>query len=204
MIDRINKVIETSDGNASVIQPPRDSSLKDVHQWLENELIKANCNVEIEVFVSRLTRRTTRLQRYFNSTPLRQTFARILVLAKCVNKHYTISEVAKKLETTRQSISILVNETEEEGWAEVVRQGNRVQFQATDELYQAHKEYVKWRMMLSQKYIGQQYTKMFEFEKLMLNHFTDQSLNHVKSFDVANDSYFSNNVLDGDVNEQNK
>ena len=176
-------------GNTNVDKQPSHKSLDNVHKYLENQLIIGNCNVEIEVFVARLTRRTNRLQRYFNSTPLRATFSRILVLGKCVNRLYTISEIADKLQTSRQSIAILVNECEEEGWAYVVRNGNRVQFQATDELYEAHKEYVKWRMELSRKYIKSQYSKLYEFEKLMQTALTYNREDNVKSDDIDNHSY---------------
>ena len=63
----------------------------------------------------------TKIQRYFNSTPLRNVFSRICVYARCVNEFYTISYISDELRATRQSISQMVDECEEEGWVIVDR-----------------------------------------------------------------------------------
>ncbi len=66
------------------------------------------------------------MQRYFNSTLLRNVFARICNYAYTVNQFYTISYVTKELRSTRQAISLIVDEYENEGWLNIHRRANKV------------------------------------------------------------------------------
>ena len=89
---------------------------------------------EIKIYQARVDRTSTRMKRYFNSTPLRNVFARICNYAYTVNQFYTISYVTKELRSTWQAISLIVDECENEGWLNIHRRANKVEFQASEEL----------------------------------------------------------------------
>ena len=114
-------------------------------QLIQNEMVKVLCDLEVKIYQARQDRIQTKIQRYFNSTPLRNVFSRICVYAKCVNQFYTISEIAYELRATRQSISQMVDECEEEGWIIVERSPNRVGIQASQILYEAQLDYTNHR-----------------------------------------------------------
>ena len=97
---------------------------------------------EIKIYRARVDRTNTRMQRYFNSTLLKNVFARICNYAYTVNQFYTISYVTKKLRSTRQAISLIVDECENEEWLNINRRANKVEFQASEELYESLRDYV--------------------------------------------------------------
>ena len=84
----------------------------------------------------------TRMRRYFNSSPLRNVFARICNYAYTVNQFYTISYVTKELRSTRQAISLIVDECDNEVWLNIHRRANKVEFQGSEELYESWRDYV--------------------------------------------------------------
>ena len=65
--------------------------------------------IEMEIFKARQTRMLNRTQRYFNSTPLRNAFARWMVNAFYENQFYTITHLVKEMHTNRQTISNMIN-----------------------------------------------------------------------------------------------
>ena len=85
------------------------------------EMVKILYLKEIKIYQARVDRTSTRMKRYFNSTPLRNVFARICNYAYTVNQFYTISYVTKKLRSTRQAISLIVDECENEEWLNINR-----------------------------------------------------------------------------------
>ena len=50
-------------------------------ELIDNEMNKVLCDLEIKIYQARQDRMQTKIQRYFNSTPLRNVFARICVYA---------------------------------------------------------------------------------------------------------------------------
>lgn len=74
---------------------------------------------ELTVYSFRQTRMNNKIQRYFNSTPTKNAFARILCLAAYVNQPYTKTQVAEQLYVSRQTAHDLVEECVAEGWAEL-------------------------------------------------------------------------------------
>ena len=64
------------------------------------EMVKTISLHEIKMYQARVDRTKTKMQRYFNSTPLRNFFARICNYAYTVNQFYTISYVTKELRST--------------------------------------------------------------------------------------------------------
>ena len=117
------------------------------------EMVKTISLHEIKIYQARVDRTNTRMQRYINSTPLRNVFARICNYAYTVKQFYTISYVTKELRSTRQAISLIVDECENEGQLNINRRVNKVEFQASEELYKSWRDsvYARTNIMTSDK-----------------------------------------------------
>ena len=74
------------------------------------EYIVSQCDVELEIYQARLVRMDTPSQRYFNSSPLKNVFARAMVVARLKNKPRTITQLASQLLVSRQAISVMIKE----------------------------------------------------------------------------------------------
>ena len=153
-------------------------------QLIENEMVKVLSDLEVKIYQARQDRLETRIQRYFNSTPLRNVFSRICVYAKCVNKFYTISEIAYELRATRQSISQMVDECEEEGWLNVERSPNRVVIQASQSLYDAMLNYMELRKKLAKDVTKGKWNDLTRMSELVETDFTFLDNDSVKSDDI--------------------
>jgi len=126
---------------------------------------------EMDIHTARSTRANTKLSRYFNSTPIRFSFARWMSYCGYVNRFYTISELVKQMLVTRQSISQVITECEAEGWINVVRDGKSTKCQASHLLLERMDEYIGWRKELAKDSIGQAFLALNSFEKLLSNEF---------------------------------
>ena len=142
-------------------------SFKIVLNELELEYRKSLIKVDMEIFQARQTRMKSKIQRYFNSTPLRNAFARWMVYAYYENKFYTISQLVNEMKTNRQTVSLMVNECEIESYIIVQRKGKTVACQSSLMLVEAMNEYSEWRKSLIEKTIYQPYIDLKQFEKIM-------------------------------------
>ena len=123
--------------------------------------------IEMEIFKARQTRMINKIQRYFNSTPLRNAFARWMVNAFYENEFYTITHLVKEMHTNRQTISNMINECEKEGYIIVIRKGKTVSCQASQSLVEKSNDYCKWRKKITELTVGKAYNDLVQFEKLM-------------------------------------
>tara|TARA_B100001057_G_scaffold304499_1_gene304643 strand:- start:317 stop:712 length:396 start_codon:yes stop_codon:yes gene_type:complete len=123
--------------------------------------------IEMEIFKARQIRMLNKVQRYFNSTPIRNAFARWMVSAFYENTLYTISHLVKEMHTNRQTISIMINECEKEDYIIVVRKGKTVSCQASQTLINKMNDYCEWRKEITELTIGKAYNELVQFEKLM-------------------------------------
>tara|TARA_R100001460_G_scaffold101104_1_gene144947 strand:- start:4 stop:558 length:555 start_codon:yes stop_codon:yes gene_type:complete len=158
---------------------------REIQNYIQKELSKILCQHEIAIYQARQTRMKTKIQRYFNSTPLRNVFARIVVYANCVNKHYSIQYIADELKTTRQSISKIVEECEAEGWINVIRTPNSVDVQANHVLYQGMLYYVEQRKKLMPKEMRQTWNELLALQTLVESDVTLNDATSVKLDDVV-------------------
>ena len=126
----------------------------------------------------------TKIQRYFNSTPLRNAFARICVYARCVNEFYTISYIADELRATRQAISLMVDECEQEGWIKVERTPNRVVIQASQPLFDGMSDYVEARKILAKDITKGRWNDLTRMAELVETDFTFLDDDSVKSDNI--------------------
>ena len=138
---------------------------------LELEYRKSLIKVDMELFQARQTRMKSKLQRYFNSTPLRNAFARWMVYAYYENEFYTISQLVNEMSTNRQTVSLMVNECEIENYIIVQRKGKTVACQSSLKLIDAMNEYSEWRKKLIEKTIYRPYINLKQFENMINNKF---------------------------------
>ena len=127
--------------------------------------------IEMEIFKARQTRMLNRTQRYFNSTPLRNAFARWMVNAFYENQFYTITRLVNEMFTNRQTISNMINECEKEGYILVKRTGKTVSCQANQTLIEKMNDYCEWRKEITELTVGEAYNNLVQFEKWMSKEF---------------------------------
>ena len=123
----------------------------------------------------------TKISRYFNSTPLRNVFARYCTYSYIVNKFYTITYVTNELRASRQTISTMVEECEYEGWIEVNRTSNRVNFKGTVSMYEGYLAYLTFRKELAKNVTKGRWNDLVRLADLVENDFTLYEQLNVKS-----------------------
>lgn len=83
---------------------------------LNHEYTLAQCKHQILLYQCRQTRMNTPLQRYFNSTPARNAFARVMFVAAHDNTVYTKTGISRILHITRQATALMIDDCIAEGW----------------------------------------------------------------------------------------
>ena len=147
------------------------NSSDEIYNHLLQEYRKCVMKIEMEIFKARQTRMINKIQRYFNSTPLRNAFARWMVNAFYQNQFYTITYLVREMHTNRQTISNMINECEKEGYIIVIREGKTVSCQASQSLVEKSNDYCKWRKEITELTVGKAYNDLVQFEKLMSEEF---------------------------------
>tara|TARA_B100001027_G_scaffold215841_1_gene190676 strand:- start:92 stop:574 length:483 start_codon:yes stop_codon:yes gene_type:complete len=138
----------------------------ELQRTLYKKAARLVCEQEIEIYASRRYRQTTKLQRYFNSTPLKNVIGRVLVLNSYDNSFSTITEMADKLGVTRQIVSQIIKDCLQEGW--VVR--NKGGYMAGNQLVAALELYAKFRAdMPATQEARDVYATIRELQKLQDN-----------------------------------
>ena len=143
------------------------NSATDIHKHLLKQYFMKTCEIEMAVYQARQTRMDNKLQRYFNSTPLRNAFARWMTYAVYANRWYTITQLVADMNSNRQSISTMITECEAEDWIIVKRSANMVKCRASAILVEKTEDYCLWRKTLTKSTIGSAYNALNNFEKLM-------------------------------------
>ena len=148
------------------------NSVNDIHQSLLMDYNMKVLEIEMTLHQARQTRMINNVQRYFNSTPIRNAFARWMTYATYTSRFYTISELVKEMHSNRQTISTMINECEAEGFIVVKRQGSTVSCQASPILVDKMEDYCEWRKSVAKSTIGTAFDNLVRFEKLMQKRFT--------------------------------
>ena len=103
-----------------------------IEQKITFEYAVALAKWQIELYRGRNQRKDDSIQRYFNSTPVRNTFSRMMFLAYYDdNLHYTKSEIARQLFITRQAASQMIEDCLAEGWIETHCEGKSICYKAS-------------------------------------------------------------------------
>ena len=93
--------------------------MNDIEQKILSDYALALAKWQVELYRGRNERKDDAIQRYFNSTPARNTFARMMFIAhQDDNSLYTKSLIARELHITRQAASQMVEDCLAEGWIE--------------------------------------------------------------------------------------
>ena len=150
---------------------PQTNSVEDIHHHLNMDYRMKILEIEMSIHQARQTRGNNKVQRYFNSTPIKNAFARWMTYGVYTSRFYTISELVKEMHSNRQTISTMINECEAEGYIIVKRQGSTVSCQATPLLVEKMEDYCEWRKELTKSTIGTAYNNLVQFEKLMQKRF---------------------------------
>ena len=96
----------------------------DIEQKILSDYAVALAKWQVELYRGRNQRKDDAIQRYFNSTPARNTFARMMFLAYQDDKLvYTKTEIARQLFITRQAASQMVDDCLAEGGVEAQGSG---------------------------------------------------------------------------------
>ena len=143
------------------------SSSEQIHKHLRVEFNKSLMKLEMNLHAARQTRMLNKVQRYFNSTALRNAFARWMAYAYYEDEFYTISRLVKEMHSNRQSMSKMVSECEIENYIIVKRKGKTVACQASPLLIDKVNEYCNWRKELTKDTIGRSYYDLVQFELWM-------------------------------------
>lgn len=89
-------------------------------------------NIEIDIFKQRkIWRNLDQMSAYFQSTPEKAVFSRVMYSATCLQQAYTVSEISLELGVSRQTISKICKETVEAGWIICAKFEKRLTYQAS-------------------------------------------------------------------------
>jgi hypothetical protein len=163
--------------------PPSDqpNTTKQIKDHLHREYTIAVLTGEMKIHKARQTRMDHPIQRYFNSSPLRNAFARWMVYGYLVNKPYNITTLCEEMSADRKTISIIIKECEAEGWIQTIKSNGQLFCIASPPLVNKMEDYISWRKKLSKDTIGKAFSAMKAFDDLM-------------SIDTTSDSKFSTDI----------
>ena len=102
------------------------------------------CRYEMAKYEGRQTRLNSKMQQYFNSTPVKNAFARLMYIAASVKSLYTKTAIATELHITRQACHQMINECLQAGWIEVDEDGRYPTYKATPVLEEGVMQYAKF------------------------------------------------------------
>lgn len=107
------------------------------------------CTTEIELFKERENwKKEDALTAYFQSTPQKAAFGRLMTRAALVTQCYNIREICEELNMNRQSVYRMVKECLDANWIKVCRvyhKGRKIDnFIATQELIEATEAYAEY------------------------------------------------------------
>ena len=92
------------------------------------------CRYEMAKYEGRQTRLNGKMQQYFNSTPVKNAFARLMYIAANVKSLYTKTAIATELHITRQASHQMINECIQAGWIEIDEGGRCPTYKANPRL----------------------------------------------------------------------
>jgi len=102
------------------------------------------CYYEMALYAGRQTRLNGPMQQYFNSTPVKNAFARLMYIAANVKSLYTKTAIAQELHITRQAAHVMVEECLAGGWIEVDQDGRSPTYKATKSLVEGVRLYAEF------------------------------------------------------------
>ena len=120
--------------------------VEEVRQLAVRDFALELAKTELAIFKERQKwRNECKMTAYFQSTPEKAAFSRLMYVAARVNQPYTISEISSELNISRQSLSKITDDCCQEGWIvwEKVH-GNSYKYKASEELCQSIEDYADY------------------------------------------------------------
>lgn len=163
--------------------PPKDqpNTSQEIQEHLRREYVIALLTTEMKMHKARQTRMNNDVQRYFNSSPLRNAFSRWMVYGYLVNKPYNITTLCDEMYADRKTVSLMIKDCEAKGWIQTIKSNGQLFCIASPILVDKMEDYVKWRRKLAQDTIGVAFSALKAFEDLM-------------SIDTTSDSKYSTDL----------
>ena len=113
-------------------------------------------DLEIAVHHARKTRMDFPLQRYFNSTLNRNTFARLMCKAHYLDKGYSIKEICDAIVISRMSCHTMIRECLAAGF--IIKHGEK-SYAAGEELVSKTEDFINFRLGTKEFYSLVNYLK---------------------------------------------
>ena len=122
---------------------------KSVAETAMEAFIVSLCKTEVQLFKERENWKSdSQLTAYFQSTPHKSAFGRLMTKAALVTECYTIKEISLELNMTRQSVHRMVNDCLDAGWIEVCNSdccnGDKTNYMASRELVTSTDGYARY------------------------------------------------------------
>lgn len=120
--------------------------VEEMHQLALRDFSLNLAITELKIYKERKNwRDECKMTAYFQSTPEKAAFSRLMYIAARVNHLYTISEISSELSISRQTLSKVTDDCCAEGWIVWERvHGNSYKYKASEELCQAIEEYADY------------------------------------------------------------
>ena len=111
---------------------------------------QAMCLVEVELFNARQSWiAEDKLSAWFQSTPTKAAFGRLMTYASLVTECYTNSDIAEKLNISRMSANRLTKDASDAGWVKVCRHGKETtSYSASSDLVKSTTGYAEYLLDL--------------------------------------------------------
>tara|TARA_R110001592_G_scaffold41456_6_gene135220 strand:+ start:2112 stop:2741 length:630 start_codon:yes stop_codon:yes gene_type:complete len=145
----------------------KDNSVYEISEHLQREYTLATLTTEMRMHKARQTRMDNDVQRYFNSTPLRNAFARWMTYGYLVNKPYNITTLCDEMVADRKTVSIMIKECSDAGWVQTIKSNGQLFCLASPILVDKVYDYILWRRRLTKDTIGKAFVALKTFEDLM-------------------------------------
>ena len=145
----------------------RNNSVNEIADHLQREYTLATLTTEMRMHKARAIRMDSDVQRYFNSTPLRNAFARWMVYGYLVNKPYNITTLVDEMVADRKTISTMIKECEDAGWIQTIKSNGQLFCLASPVLVDKVYDYILWRRKLTKDTIRKAFIALKTFEDLM-------------------------------------
>lgn len=122
---------------------------KSAEQIAMEAYVVALCETEIQLFKDRENWKSdSQLTAYFQSTPHKAAFGRLMTKAALVSECYNIKGISLELNLTRQSVHRMVNDCLDAGWIEVCTwccsNGDKDKYIASQELVKSTDGYADY------------------------------------------------------------
>jgi len=121
----------------------------DIAEFAMQKCIISLCTTEVELFKDREKWKSEdQLTAYFQSTPQKAAFGRLMTKAALVTECYNIKEICDELNLTRQSVHRMVNECLDADWIKVCTRccnnGQKDKYIASQQLVSSTEGYARY------------------------------------------------------------